>query len=273
MAATQQNILALQQMQENTARLHAQYLAGQEAAQKAIHALMEQQMRLMGRGGGAEFGGRVDSRSAGGGAAALLCRSRFQRQAECCDICEAGYFCGGRCCVEERIVCVPSMLRVPRTLSMAHRAWPGCSEAQTVLLEVVADKTGYPVEMLELDMRLDSDLGIDSIKRVEILSALQARLPAAPVVKPEDLGRLQTLRQIVAFLEWSGKHGARACSAGRTMALARIEMRGAPLSMAPLDTQVAGGEDDGSMRDGFAGGDCGDDGVSGGDAGVGYEFG
>ena len=33
--------------------------------------------------------------------------------------------------------------------------------------------TGYPVEMLELDMTLDNDLGIDSIKRVEILSALQ----------------------------------------------------------------------------------------------------
>ncbi len=46
-------------------------------------------------------------------------------------------------------------------------------------------------------MSLDADLGIDSIKRVEILSALQTRLPDAPVVKPEDLGRLQTLRMIV----------------------------------------------------------------------------
>ena len=53
-------------------------------------------------------------------------------------------------------------------------------------------------------MSLDSDLGIDSIKRVEILSALQGRLPDAPVVKPEDLGALQTLRQIVAFLGGAG---------------------------------------------------------------------
>ena len=34
------------------------------------------------------------------------------------------------------------------------------------------------MEMLDLDMGLESDLGIDSIKRVEILSALQERLPA-----------------------------------------------------------------------------------------------
>jgi NAD(P)-dependent dehydrogenase (short-subunit alcohol dehydrogenase family)/acyl carrier protein len=73
-------------------------------------------------------------------------------------------------------------------------------KAQQVLLEVVAEKTGYPVEMLELDMSLDADLGIDSIKRVEIFSALQTSLADAPVVKPDDLGRLQTLRQIVAFL-------------------------------------------------------------------------
>ena len=69
-----------------------------------------------------------------------------------------------------------------------------------VLLAIVADKTGYPPEMLDLDMGLDADLGIDSIKRVEILSALQEQLPEAPAVKPEHLGTLHTLRQIVDFL-------------------------------------------------------------------------
>jgi NAD(P)-dependent dehydrogenase (short-subunit alcohol dehydrogenase family)/acyl carrier protein len=69
-----------------------------------------------------------------------------------------------------------------------------------VLLAVIAEKTGYPVEMLELEMALDADLGIDSIKRVEILSTLQERLPAAPAIKPEHLGTLQTVGQIVDFL-------------------------------------------------------------------------
>ncbi len=54
--------------------------------------------------------------------------------------------------------------------------------------------------MLELDMALDTDLGIDSIKRVEILSALQEKLPGAPAIKPEHLGTLQTVGQIVDFL-------------------------------------------------------------------------
>ncbi len=54
--------------------------------------------------------------------------------------------------------------------------------------------------MLNLDMGLDADLGIDSIKRVEILSTLQERLPHAPVVKSEHLGTLNTLREIATFL-------------------------------------------------------------------------
>ena len=68
------------------------------------------------------------------------------------------------------------------------------------LLAVIAEKTGYPQEMLEMEMALDADLGIDSIKRVEILSALQEQLPEAPAVKPEDLGSLQTLGQIIDHL-------------------------------------------------------------------------
>ena len=61
----------------------------------------------------------------------------------------------------------------------------------------MADKTGYPTEMLSLEMNLDSDLGIDSIKRVEILSAIQERIPELPAVSPDDMAALQTLQSIV----------------------------------------------------------------------------
>jgi len=41
------------------------------------------------------------------------------------------------------------------------------------LRRVAAERTGYPPEMLDLDAGIEADLGIDSIKRVEILTALQ----------------------------------------------------------------------------------------------------
>merc|ERR1719424_1722385 len=46
----------------------------------------------------------------------------------------------------------------------------GATEATRVVMEVLASKTGYDTEMIEDDMELETELGIDSIKRVEILS-------------------------------------------------------------------------------------------------------
>jgi NAD(P)-dependent dehydrogenase (short-subunit alcohol dehydrogenase family)/acyl carrier protein len=88
------------------------------------------------------------------------------------------------------------------------------NDVSRVLVEVISEKTGYPAEMLDLDMALDTDLGIDSIKRVEILSALQERLPEAPIVKPEHLGTLHNLRQIVAFLANGNGNGEMSPAAG-----------------------------------------------------------
>ncbi|MBL8215386.1 MAG: SDR family NAD(P)-dependent oxidoreductase [Bryobacterales bacterium] len=76
----------------------------------------------------------------------------------------------------------------------------GSGVAEQALLEVVAEKTGYPTEVLNLDANLEAGLGIDSIKRVEIFSALQQRLPSLPAFSSEDAGRLRTLRDILQFM-------------------------------------------------------------------------
>ncbi|WP_433579791.1 beta-ketoacyl synthase N-terminal-like domain-containing protein [Nocardia brasiliensis] len=65
------------------------------------------------------------------------------------------------------------------------------------LQEVVAEKTGYPVEMVDPAMDLEADLGVDSIKRVQVIGALQERFPDLPSLGPEQLGTLRTLDQIV----------------------------------------------------------------------------
>ncbi|MBP5467651.1 MAG: hypothetical protein J6Z11_00235, partial [Candidatus Riflebacteria bacterium] len=71
---------------------------------------------------------------------------------------------------------------------------------RNTLIEVVSEKTGYPADMLNLDMDMEAELGIDSIKRVEIMSAIQERLPDAPVVQPDQLGKLRTLNQILEVI-------------------------------------------------------------------------
>jgi acyl transferase domain-containing protein len=63
-------------------------------------------------------------------------------------------------------------------------------------LEVVAEKTGFPVEILTPQMHLQADLGVDSIKRVEVLSALRDRIEGLPSLDAAELGRLQTIGEI-----------------------------------------------------------------------------
>ncbi|MBU6345250.1 MAG: SDR family NAD(P)-dependent oxidoreductase [Cyanobacteria bacterium REEB494] len=68
------------------------------------------------------------------------------------------------------------------------------------LINIVSDKTGYPVEMLDLSMDIEADLGIDSIKRVEILGGLLELYPDLPRPNPEELAQLRTLGEIAEYM-------------------------------------------------------------------------
>nr|MDQ3031903.1 acyltransferase domain-containing protein [Myxococcota bacterium] len=73
-------------------------------------------------------------------------------------------------------------------------------DLMAVMLEVVAAKTGYPAEMVQMEMELEADLGIDSIKRVEILAAVREQAPGLPDLDPAALGALRTVGEIVEHL-------------------------------------------------------------------------
>merc|ERR1719313_689642 len=70
------------------------------------------------------------------------------------------------------------------------------AKATEVVLAVLAAKTGYEPDMIEMDMALETELGVDSIKRVEILSDVQKELN----VEAQDvaaLSRTQTIGEVV----------------------------------------------------------------------------
>jgi acyl carrier protein len=77
-------------------------------------------------------------------------------------------------------------------------------DLEALMMSIVADKTGYPQDMLGVHMELEADLGIDSIKRVEILSAMRERAPNLPEVKPTELATLRTLGQIIEHMRAAG---------------------------------------------------------------------
>ncbi|MBH8564537.1 polyketide synthase, partial [Nostoc sp. CENA67] len=102
---------------------------------------------------------------------------------------------------EVTVITAPEPVVTPVITEIAETASNEYADLGQTLLAITSEKTGYPVEMLELDMDMEADLGIDSIKRVEILGAMQEMYPNLPKPNVEELGELRTIGQIVDYLQ------------------------------------------------------------------------
>lgn len=82
------------------------------------------------------------------------------------------------------------------------------AELTAQLVNIVSERTGYPPEMLDLDLDLEASLGIDSIKRVEILGQFRQWLAAHGVAEQslpmDQLSGLKSLRSIIDLLDAIG---------------------------------------------------------------------
>lgn len=101
-------------------------------------------------------------------------------------------------------VAIPEFTSPPETAASvvrdAPRAPAPSGDLTGLVLSIVADKTGYPRDVLALDMDLESDLGIDSIKRVQILAAVHEARPDLPEVDAAPMAGLRTLGSILNYL-------------------------------------------------------------------------
>ncbi|MFP4446042.1 MAG: SDR family NAD(P)-dependent oxidoreductase [Desulfosudaceae bacterium] len=78
-------------------------------------------------------------------------------------------------------------------------------DISATLMAVVSDLSGYPADMLEPDQEIDADLGIDSIKRMEILTHFESKLDGLGIrltdADREHLAESVTLNDIVVRLQ------------------------------------------------------------------------
>ncbi|MFG2348926.1 SDR family NAD(P)-dependent oxidoreductase [Streptomyces phaeochromogenes] len=82
------------------------------------------------------------------------------------------------------------------------------ADVLAVVLEIISERTGYPVDMIEPDLDLEADLSIDSIKRAEIAGELAKRLGAGGSVdvagledaELEDLAKARTAASVTGWL-------------------------------------------------------------------------
>ncbi len=143
---------------------------------------------------------------------------------------------------------------------------------KTHLMQAVSERTGYPVEMLDPDAHMEADLGIDSIKRVEIFSNLTTKFnllgerDEEAVI--EALSGLKTLNEIVAWYAdmtaaatgeaniAAGGHAPKKASAPPTSSNEAVESdddvaHGDPVQCYALEAVAAGLEEAGEPGDLF----------------------
>lgn len=85
---------------------------------------------------------------------------------------------------------------------------PGATDVERTVLEIISERTGYPVDMIEPDLDLEADLSIDSIKRAEIAGELARRLGAGDATdlaglddaELEELAKARTAAAVTAWL-------------------------------------------------------------------------
>ncbi|MFJ4521488.1 SDR family oxidoreductase [Streptomyces sp. NPDC088810] len=78
-------------------------------------------------------------------------------------------------------------------------------DVERVVREIISERTGYPVDMIEPDLDLEADLSIDSIKRAEIAGELARRLGiagGAELLDDTELEELAKARTAAAVTAW-----------------------------------------------------------------------
>ena len=94
---------------------------------------------------------------------------------------------------------VPAPAPAPTAPPAPVVAESGGDGVEQQVLEIVAAQTGYPSDLLDLDLDLEADLGIDTVKQAETFAAIRA----AYDIERDDRLALRdypTLRHVIAFV-------------------------------------------------------------------------
>jgi acyl transferase domain-containing protein/NAD(P)-dependent dehydrogenase (short-subunit alcohol dehydrogenase family)/acyl carrier protein len=82
----------------------------------------------------------------------------------------------------------------------ASQAGPTADDIKQRILALVSEKTGYPIDMLDLDLDLEADLGVDTVKQAEVFAAVREAYGIARDDKMK-LRDFPTLAHVIRFVQ------------------------------------------------------------------------
>ena len=98
-------------------------------------------------------------------------------------------------------VAAPSTAPAPQAQEpvVVAPATAAADDVEEVVIRIVAEKTDYPPDMLDLDLDLEADLGVDTVKQAEVFAAIRGHYDI-PRDENLKLSEFPTLDHVVGFV-------------------------------------------------------------------------
>ncbi len=87
---------------------------------------------------------------------------------------------------------------VPAEPAAQAPAEPAADAVTSQIVQIVSEMTGYPAELLDLDLDLEADLGVDTVKQAEVFAAVRERF-GIPRDENLRLRDFPTLAHVIGF--------------------------------------------------------------------------
>ncbi|GGN04290.1 polyketide synthase [Dyadobacter beijingensis] len=103
----------------------------------------------------------------------------------------------------------PVPIVIEKAVAAQAAAKPVVVDVKALVMQVISDKTGYPQEMLGMDMDLEADLSIDSIKRMEIIGELRKQLGGFDAGQQNEeavIEQLAAIKTLNLLVNWITEH-------------------------------------------------------------------
>ena len=138
----------------------------------------------------------------------------------------------------EAVVAPPAPVEsAPVAASVGAEVGPSSGEVTEAVVSIVAEMTGYPTELLELDLDLEADLGVDTVKQAEVFAAVRERFG---VERDETLSlrEFPTLAHVIGWVEQRTATAAPAAASTAPAGPEAVVAPPAPVEAAPVAASV-----------------------------------
>ena len=126
----------------------------------------------------------------------------------------------------------------PAAAAPAPAALAATDDVEARVLAVVAEQTGYPSDLLDMDLDLEADLGIDTVKQAEVFASIRETYG----IERDDSLKLRdypTLNHVVGFVRDSAPQAAVAEPAAAPAEPAPAAAEPAPAAAEPAPAEAA----------------------------------